>query len=89
DLIVADQNLDQGELGSEVVTALRARLGRMVPAIMATAEPTAETAAVAAALQAELVFKPFKPAQLRALMTHMLAPGVEADIRFPASPGLF
>ncbi len=88
DLIVADQNLDQGELGSEVVTALRARLGRTVPAIMATAEPTAETAAVAAALQAELVFKPFKPAQLRALMTHMLAPGVEADTRPSNFPGL-
>jgi CheY-like chemotaxis protein/two-component sensor histidine kinase len=72
-IILADYHLDGGVLGIDVVSRIRSCLGRHVPAILITADRT--DAATRAALQSEceLLYKPVRPAELRALMQHLLA----------------
>lgn len=72
-IILADYHLDGGVLGIDVVSRIRSCLGRHVPAILITADRT--DAATRAALQSkcELLYKPLRPAELRALMQHLLA----------------
>lgn len=73
DLILADQHLDAGETGSATVELVRTLVGRKVPAIIVTANPSAQLAKNAKQLDIEMMLKPIKPAQLRALLTHHLA----------------
>jgi two-component system, sensor histidine kinase len=73
DIIIADQHLDQGELGSETVNQARAYLQRNVPALIITADASDEMQRVARAAGIELMHKPVQPAQLRALLAHLLA----------------
>ena len=73
DIIIADQHLDQGELGSETVSQARAYLQRNVPALIITADATEEMQRVARGAGIELMHKPVQPAQLRALLAHLLA----------------
>lgn len=73
DIIIADQHLDQGELGSETVNQARSYLQRNVPALIITADASEEMQRVARAGGVELMRKPVKPAQLRALLAHLLA----------------
>jgi Na+/proline symporter/signal transduction histidine kinase len=70
DVIIADYHLDQGD-GIDVVRKLRARLKRDTPAILITADRTAEVRETAAELGMEVLNKPLRPAALRALLaTH-------------------
>lgn len=73
DIILADQHLDQGELGSETVNQVRAYLQRNVPALIITADASEEMERIARATGVELMRKPVQPAQLRALLAHLLA----------------
>ncbi len=73
DIVLADQHLDSGDLGTEIVDALRDDPGLHVPVIIITADPDEELALRADELQAELMHKPVKPAELRALMANMLS----------------
>ena len=73
DIIIADQHLEQGELGSETVSQARAYLQRNVPALIITADATEEMQRVARGAGIELMHKPVQPAQLRALLAHLLA----------------
>jgi signal transduction histidine kinase len=73
DIIIADQHLDQGELGTETVNQVRAYLQRNVPALIITADASDEMERLTRATGAELMLKPVKPAQLRALLAHLLA----------------
>lgn len=73
DLILADQHLDAGETGSATVELVRTLVGRKVPAIIVTANPSTQLAKNAQQLDIEVMLKPIKPAQLRALLTHHLA----------------
>ncbi|WP_315920016.1 hybrid sensor histidine kinase/response regulator [Mesorhizobium sp. SP-1A] len=73
DIVIADQHLDQGDLGTSTVAEVREYLGRPVPALIVTADPSPEIAAAARAAGIELMRKPLKPAQLRALLAHLLA----------------
>jgi CheY-like chemotaxis protein len=73
DIIIADQHLDQGELGTETVNQARAYLQRNVPALIITADASDNMQRAARATGAELMLKPVKPAQLRALLAHLLA----------------
>jgi CheY-like chemotaxis protein len=73
DVIIADQHLDQGELGSDTISQARAYLQRNVPALIVTADASDEIQKVARATGVELMRKPVKPAQLRALLAHLLA----------------
>ncbi len=73
DVIIADQHLDQGELGSDTISQARAYLQRNVPALIVTADASDQIQKVARATGVELMRKPVKPAQLRALLAHLLA----------------
>ncbi len=65
--------LDHGDLGTSTVAEVREYIGRPVPALIVTADPSDAIAAAARAAGIELMRKPLKPAQLRALLAHLLA----------------
>jgi signal transduction histidine kinase len=73
DIVIADQHLDGGDLGTTTIDEVRAYLGRTVPALIVTADPSDAVILAARAAGIELMFKPLKPAQLRALLAHLLA----------------
>ena len=73
DIVIADQHLDDGDLGSVTIGAVRDYLGRNVPALIVTADPSETLAGIIRANGIEMMRKPVKPAQLRALMAHLLA----------------
>jgi signal transduction histidine kinase/CheY-like chemotaxis protein len=71
-IILADYHLDDGVSGLEAVRQIRALKGENIPAILITADRTSETEAAARNDKCELLHKPVKPADLRALMQHLL-----------------
>ncbi|WP_026597322.1 hybrid sensor histidine kinase/response regulator [Methylobacterium sp. 77] len=73
DVLILDYHLDNGACGLDVATYLRSVTRSALPVIVTTADHSAEIAAHVARLGAELMHKPIKPAQLRALLTHLLA----------------
>ena len=73
DLIIADQHLDHGDLGSQTIRHLRIKAARSIPALLVTADPSGMLASEARRSGIELMHKPVKPAELRALMAHLLA----------------
>jgi CheY-like chemotaxis protein len=73
ELIIADQHLDRGDLGSITIGEARQYLGRDVPGLIVTADPSEALAIAARQSGIELMHKPVKPAELRALMAHLLA----------------
>lgn len=85
DLIVADQHLDGGDLGTEAITEVRRLCRRTVPAIVATADPGEATVVRAAHLGAHLLLKPVKPAQLRALVAHLVSAAPSTPQGVPVS----
>jgi PAS domain S-box-containing protein len=73
DIILADYHLDRGETGIEVIAALRRRLGANLPAALLTADRSAELQRRLSTMErCSLLYKPIKPAKLRALMTALL-----------------
>jgi Na+/proline symporter/signal transduction histidine kinase len=72
DVIIADFHLDDCD-GLAVIAALRERLGYLAPAILATADRSAEVRDAAAAAEVALLNKPLKPAPLRAQLSRYLA----------------
>ena len=75
DVVIADQQLDHHQLGLDTILALRQQLKRSVPAVIVTANPTPELRQQASREDIELMAKPVRPAQLRALLTHVTATG--------------
>ncbi|WP_245416018.1 MULTISPECIES: ATP-binding response regulator [Mesorhizobium] len=73
DIVIADQHLDRGDLGSATIIGIRAWLGRVIPALVTTADPDPLLEEIVAEMGAELLVKPIRPARLRALLAHMLA----------------
>ena len=57
----------------ETIADVRDYLGRPVPALIVTADGSELVAKAARAAGIELMRKPLKPAQLRALLAHLLA----------------
>jgi two-component system, sensor histidine kinase len=75
DLILADYHLDDGACGLGAVERLRAaRPGRTLPAVVVTADHSQPIADEVHAAQCEILLKPVKPAELRALMLHLVSP---------------
>ncbi|QFT34569.1 Signal transduction histidine-protein kinase BarA [Labrenzia sp. THAF82] len=72
DLIVADHHLDFGDLGTSTLEKLFELLPSRVPAILATADASQGVIDRARELGVEHLTKPVKPAQLRALATHLI-----------------
>lgn len=73
DIVIADQHLDDGDLGITIVHEVREHLLRQVPALIVTADPDVSVTHAAKASGVELMRKPVKPAQMRALLAHLLA----------------
>lgn len=71
EIIVADQHLNNGERGTSVVRVIRQLIGRQVPAVIVTADPSERLWKMADQRQFDVMQKPVKPAQLRALLTHL------------------
>lgn len=72
DLIIADHHLDFGHLGTDTLERLFDVLPVRVPAILATADASQTLIERAKHLGVEHLPKPVKPAQLRALVTHLI-----------------
>ncbi|WP_298962059.1 hybrid sensor histidine kinase/response regulator [uncultured Roseibium sp.] len=72
DLIIADHHLDFGDLGTSTLEKLFELLPSRVPAILATADASQGVIDRARELGVEHLTKPVKPAQLRALATHLI-----------------
>jgi CheY-like chemotaxis protein len=78
DVVVADYHLDDGD-GLEAIAAIREKLGRQIPAILATADRSPEVRDAARAVEVEILHKPVKPAPLRALLSRCLALNAAAE----------
>lgn len=72
DIILVDYHLDGGETGLAAIRSLRERFGANVPAVVMTGDRSAVIAAAVTGTGCELMHKPIKPAELRALMSHLL-----------------
>jgi two-component system, sensor histidine kinase len=73
DIILADYHLDGGANGVDAVRAMRSKTGSAIPAVIITADRNPAIADAARAIGCELLLKPVKPAELRALMLHLIS----------------
>ena len=73
DLLIADMHLDNGESGVSALDAVQAGLNAPAPAFIVTADASAATASAIAAGGYRMLRKPVKPAELRSLMSYLLA----------------
>lgn len=71
ELIIADQHLDNNERGTSIIRVVRQLVGRNIPSVVVTADPSERLWAMADQGRVEVMQKPVKPAQLRALLTHL------------------
>jgi CheY-like chemotaxis protein len=69
--VIADYHLD-GCTGIEAIRRVRASLGAAIPAVVITADRTQEVQQEVATLGLPLLNKPVRPAQLRALLSHLV-----------------
>ncbi|NKI35835.1 hybrid sensor histidine kinase/response regulator [Wenzhouxiangella sp. XN79A] len=72
DLIIADHHLGRGENGLDVSDAVRDAIGRRVPVLVVTADRDEALGQAIAERGDRRLFKPVKPAALRAVMKHLL-----------------
>jgi len=73
DIVLADYHLDRGACGVAAIEKLRAAAGDPeLPAIIITADHSPAIADKALSGRCELLLKPVKPAELRALMHHLV-----------------
>ena len=73
DAIIADLHLDHGENGLDAVNSIRGQIKIDVPAIIVTADYSTEAEREAAVYGLELLRKPIKPAEMRSLLSFLLA----------------
>ena len=73
DLVIADYHLDDGTTGITQIGRIRQALGKPVPGIIITANNTPAVQALVQQHDLRLLRKPLNPAQLRALLTQLLA----------------
>jgi len=75
DIIISDYRLARGQTGIEAIAALRAEFGADIPAILVTGETDATTIQAIEGTGIPVLYKPLKPAKLRALLSHLLGLG--------------
>lgn len=73
DAIIADLHLDHGESGLSAVTDIRQQLRLDVPAMIITADYSEKAAKEASLLGLEVLKKPIKPAEMRALLSFLVS----------------
>jgi signal transduction histidine kinase/ActR/RegA family two-component response regulator len=84
-VIVASDRLADGATGLDAIAAIRAALGRPVPALVVTGAATADILARVRASGLPLLPKPVAPAKLRALLTQLVRWQVPTATRPPGS----
>ncbi|HEY9146163.1 MAG TPA: ATP-binding protein [Thiobacillus sp.] len=72
DVIVSDYRLPDDTDGIEVITRLRQKFGRDIPAILVTGDTAPDTILRISKASFPLLHKPLRPAKLRALLTHLI-----------------
>lgn len=72
DVIVSDYRLPGDTDGIEVITRLRQKFGRDIPAILVTGDTAPDTILRISQAGFPLLHKPLRPAKLRALLTHLI-----------------
>jgi signal transduction histidine kinase/ActR/RegA family two-component response regulator len=72
DVIVSDYRLPDNIDGIEVITRLRQKFGRDIPAILVTGDTAPDTILRISRAGFPLLHKPLRPAKLRALLTHLI-----------------
>ena len=72
DVIVADYHLDRDESGLQAILLARSIAQHDIPSVIVTADQGSEATELSRAAGCELMRKPVKPAQLRAVLTHLL-----------------
>lgn len=72
-VVLADYHLDRGETGLDAIQLLRTRYGAAFNGVVVTADHTPEVQNAVAAADSQLLLKPVRPAELRALLQHLLA----------------
>lgn len=72
DAIVADYHLDRDESGLQAIILARRIAQRDIPAVIVTADQGSEAIELSRAAGCEIMRKPVKPAQMRAVLTHLL-----------------
>ncbi len=72
DVIVSDFRLPDDSDGIEVITRLRQKYGRDIPAILVTGDTAPDTILRISQAGFPLLHKPLRPAKLRALLTHLI-----------------
>jgi len=73
DIVLADYHLNSGQCGLNAVERLRSEFDPQLPAVVVTADHAPMIADIVQAAGCEILLKPVKPAELRALMVHLLA----------------
>ena len=73
DAIIADLHLDNGESGFDAVDAIRQQIKTDIPAMIVTADYSDDAAREADMYGLELLKKPIKPAEMRSLLSFLLA----------------
>lgn len=73
DIILADYHLDGGDSGLTAVATLRDAKDAQIAAVVITADHSREVAEAVEAGGCEILRKPVKPAELRALITHLIS----------------
>ncbi len=72
DVIVSDYRLPDDTDGIEVISRLRQKFGRDIPAILVTGDTAPDTILRISRAGFPLLHKPLRPAKLRALLTHLI-----------------
>ncbi len=72
DVIVSDYRLPDDTDGIEVISRLRQKFGRDIPAILVTGDTAPDTILRISQAGIPMLHKPLRPAKLRALLTHLI-----------------
>ncbi|MDJ0699451.1 MAG: PAS-domain containing protein [Woeseiaceae bacterium] len=72
-MLLVDYHLDDGVTGIDIIDALQARIGSSVPSVILTADHSEAVGERVRDAGHGLLYKPVKPAALRALMTRLLS----------------
>jgi CheY-like chemotaxis protein len=72
-IVIADLHLNNGERGPQAIDAVRAAFGSDLPALLITADHSAKAEEEARRHKLEMLTKPVRPAELRSLLSFLLA----------------
>ena len=79
-VLICDYRLGEGEDGTLLVAELRSLAHETLPAVIISADVTAELREMAAAAGLHLLHKPLNPARLRALLLHLAAEALSVPV---------